>query len=97
MSGELEKMQEFRCQYSDTSFTELMLLYEVVIELICKHKTTQDEWTDYALYDTLKRRLNTTMYQNLYPQGKQPSREEFLNLIGSIHDTHVWRNNNGTL
>lgn len=102
MSGELAKMQEYRCQYSDASFTDLMLLYEVVIELICKNQATKDEWaehpnTDYVLYGLLKHRLNSTMYRNLYPQHRQPTVDEFLSMIDSIHDTKVWRDHHGNL
>ena len=93
MSGELNKMQEYREAHQETSFSELMLLYEVVIELLCQKlddELANSPNRDYVLYGMLKSSLNSVMYKTLHPNGSQAmSLEEFKKSIQGADGSHI--------
>lgn len=91
-----QKMQEFRELYKDMDHKDLMLLFEVVIELICKDKSFMDDLKDhpnshYVLYGILKKRMNSVMYHSLFPEQQRMSKEEFLKSIDGADGSHIRR------
>lgn len=92
-----QKMQGYRELYKDMSHSDLMLLYEVVIELLCKDERLHQDMadvpnSDYVLYGILKRRLTSVMYETLYPGCRRSSsNEEFLKSIEGADGSHIRR------